>query len=149
MEDCRQRARPSPPHSRPTPPEAPGRPHPPEAPGCPPDLSKRLQPESATRRRYQPQLVREANRFRGQAEPNPGSMLPPAKEEGVWAGLKRFAAAIGIVVAISHAPIAIGEDIKEYRQELLSLTAEVPAQFVAPGPASAPALEASRSSDLL
>lgn len=85
-------------------------------------------------------LVREANRFRGQVDNNPGSMLPPAKEEGVWANLKRFAAALGIIVAISHAPLAIGEDIKQYRQELLSVTSLAPAELVAPAPVSADAL---------
>lgn len=82
-------------------------------------------------------LVREANRFRGQVATSPGSMLPPAKEEGVWANLKRFATALGIVVAISHAPIAIGEDIEAYKQQLLSITAPAPAVLVAPGPSSA------------
>lgn len=88
-------------------------------------------------------LVREANRFRGQVENNPGSMFPPAKEEGVWANLKRFATALGIVVAITHAPIAIGEDIKEYRQDLLSITTPAPEVLVAPGPSSALEVEPS------
>jgi hypothetical protein len=90
-------------------------------------------------------LVQEAHRFRGQVETNPGSILPPAKEKGVWAELKRFATALGIFVMVSHAPIAIGEDINEYRRELLSITAPAPAELVAPGPA----LEASPSGESL
>ncbi|MCS6586978.1 hypothetical protein NYQ25_18575 [Curtobacterium flaccumfaciens pv. flaccumfaciens] len=89
-------------------------------------------------------LEREANRFRGQVELSPGSMLPPLKEKGIWVALKRFATALEVVVIVSHAPIAIAADVEEYKQAILSISAEMPAEIIAPAPA---ALEAPRSGD--
>ncbi|WIB61699.1 hypothetical protein DEJ13_07675 [Curtobacterium sp. MCLR17_007] len=91
-------------------------------------------------------LEREANRFRGQVELNPGSVLPPVKEKGIWVALKRFATALEIIVLASHAPIAIAADVEEYKQAILSITAELPAEVIAPAPAR-PALQAPGSSD--
>jgi hypothetical protein len=92
-------------------------------------------------------LEREANRFRGQVGLNPGSMLPPVKEKGVWVALKRFATALEILVLASHAPIAIAADVEEYKKAILSITAELPAEVIAPAPPTQAALEAPRSSE--
>lgn len=60
--------------------------------------------------------------------------------------LKRFATALEIIVLASHAPIAIAADVEEYKQAILSITAELPAEVIAPAPAR-PALQAPGSSD--
>jgi hypothetical protein len=63
-------------------------------------------------------LTREANRLRGQVRFDPGSVLPPVKEKGVWVALKRLATALEVMVMISHAPIAIAGDVEKYQQAI-------------------------------
>jgi len=92
-------------------------------------------------------LIREAKRFRGQLALDPWSMVPPPTEKGVLSGVKRLAAALGVIALVVHTPVAIGADVEEYKRAILSVTAELPAEVIAPAVPGQAALEAPRPSD--
>ncbi|MFJ4220010.1 hypothetical protein [Curtobacterium luteum] len=92
-------------------------------------------------------LIREAKRLRGQLALDPWSMVPPPSEKGVLSSVKRLAAALGVIALVVHTPVAIGADLAEYKKALTSITEEVPADFLAPGRSSPPALEAPTTHD--
>ncbi|MFZ6993181.1 hypothetical protein ACO0E1_14925 [Curtobacterium sp. RRHDQ66] len=91
-------------------------------------------------------LIRKAKHLRGQAL-DPWSMVPPPSEKGVLSNVKRLAAALGVIALFVHTPVAIGADLEEYKKALTSITEEVPAELLAPGRSSLPALEPPTTND--